>query len=188
MNRVKCGLDFSVRTFEELDRLWREGAPPPRDRGTIRLICVRLGDGAHDCPARVRLTPERGVEGDRWQGNPEYQVTLMNARVAELVSAGAAPLHAAGDNFLVELDLAEEALPPGTRLRLGSALLEVSASPHTGCKKFSARFGADALRWVNDPENRKLRLRGVNCRVVDSGEAAVGDVVEVIGRASRAAR
>ena len=167
-----------MRGYDELERLWRASPPPPRDRGTVRLICLRLGGGVHACPARVRLTPEGGVEGDRWKGSQELQVTLMNVRAAELVAAEHAPLHAAGDNFLVDLDLSAEALPAGTRLRLGSALLEVSKKPHTGCSKFNARFGPDALRWVNADDRR--RLRGVNCRVVGAGDVALGDAVEIV--------
>jgi MOSC domain-containing protein YiiM len=105
-------------------------------------------------------------------------VTLMNVRVTELICADGQPLDLPGDNFLVDLDLSEEALPAGTRLRIGSALLEVSAEPHTGCKKFSARFGLDALLWVN--EHRDRRLRGMNCRVVEPGAVAVGDAVAVV--------
>jgi MOSC domain-containing protein YiiM len=101
----------------------------------------------------------------------------MNVRVAELVADGRAPLDSPGDNFLVDLELSEEALPAGTYLRLGSALLELTVLPHTGCKKFRERFGLEALKWVN--AHRDLRLRGANCRVVESGSVAVGDPVEV---------
>jgi MOSC domain-containing protein YiiM len=171
-----------VRSYDELERLWREAPPASCDRGVVRLICVRKGQGAHECPDRVALSPETGVAGDRWIDKPERklgeQVTLMSARVAELVAGAHAPLHAAGDNFLVELDLTEASLPAGTRLRLGSALLEVSREPHTGCKKFRERFGMDALRWVND--HKPLRLRGVNCRIVAAGEVGVGDAIEVV--------
>lgn len=170
------------RTFEELERLDRDTPPAPRGRGTVRLVCVRKGGGVHAYPPRVVLTPEGGVDGDRWSAaptaDPEKQVTLMSARVAALVAGNGAPLGASGDNFVVDLELAEEALPAGTRLRLGSAILEVSAAPHTGCAKFRDRFGADALRWVS--RDRARRLRGVNCRVVEAGEAAVGDAIEIV--------
>lgn len=99
----------------------------------------------------------------------------MNARIAELVAENGTPVHMVGDNFHVDLDLSEEALPVGTRFRLGEALLEVSPVPHTGCKKFKERFGMDALTWVND--HKDLRLRGMNCRVVEGGAVAVGDAV-----------
>jgi MOSC domain-containing protein YiiM len=162
--------------------MWRETVPAPRARGVVRLICVRKGDGVHECPDHVLLTPESGVVGDRWAakpGNPDTQVTLMRADVAELVAADHAPLHAAGDNFLVDLDLGPDALPVGTSLRMGGARLAVVSTPHTGCKKFRERFGLDALKWVNEDENRRLRLRGVYCRVLEAGRVAVGDAIDV---------
>ena len=102
----------------------------------------------------------------------------MNAAVTELVAAGRQPLHEAGDNILVDFDISVENLPPGSRLRVGEALLEISAAPHTGCSKFAARFGQDALRWTNWRHWRERRLRGVNARVVQGGTVRVGDVVE----------
>jgi MOSC domain-containing protein YiiM len=171
----------AVATIEELEARWHAAEPAPGGSGEVRLICVRLGEGRHQCPDRVELTLERGVEGDRWAAaerpNPESQVTLMNARVLDLIRADGQALDTAGDNFIVDLDLAEEALPPGIRLRLGDALLEVSAEPHTGCKKFRERFGLEALKWVNDHRDR--RLRGMNCRVVEAGTVAVGDIAHV---------
>jgi MOSC domain-containing protein YiiM len=169
-----------VRTFEELERLWQ--ASPPA-RGVVRLICVRRGGAVHECPDRVLITPDGGVSGDRWADEPprdaRMQVTLMNARVAELVAAGEQPLHMAGDNFLVDFELGEAALPAGTWLRIGAALLEVSSHPHAGCKKFRERFGAEAFEWVNHRPNRARRLRGVNCRAILAGEVAVGDAIAI---------
>jgi MOSC domain-containing protein YiiM len=174
-----------MRTVDELERLWQESPAISPGRAIVRLICVREAEGVHACPTRVRVTATGGVEGDRWsagrQPDPEAQVTLMAARVAELVATDDAPLHTAGDNFLVDIDLSEEALPPGSRIKLGSAVLEISAVPHTGCAKFRERFGGDALRWVNQKDNRARRLRGVNCRVVSDGEVAVGDAIEILG-------
>jgi MOSC domain-containing protein YiiM len=172
------------RTFDELEALYTAGAPEPRDAGTVRLVCVRVGGGEHRTPERVAVTVAGGVEGDRWALDPERdtgeQVTLMSARVAKLIAADHAPLHAAGDNFLVELDLSVEALPVGTRLRLGTAELEISEIPHTGCRKYAARFGHDALKWANHVSTRGRRLRGVNARVVADGLVAVGDAIEVL--------
>ena len=171
-------------TVEELEAAWRAAAPAPRGRGTVRLICVRLGDGVHATPAQAELTTSGGVEGDRWadgeRPDPEAQVTLMNVRVTELIARDHVPLDAPGDNFQVDLDLAEDLLPAGTRLRIGSALLEVTPAPHTGCKTFRERFGLEALKWVNDRRDR--RLRGMNCRVVEAGTVALGDPVEVAAR------
>lgn len=171
----------ALPTVEELEAQWLAAESAPQGSGTVRLICVRLGDGVHECPERVEVTPERGVVGDRWAAgerpNLDAQVTLMNVRVVELIARDGMPLDAAGDNFLADLDLAVDALPGGPRLRLGGALLEVTALPHTGCKKFRERFGLDALTWVND--HRDLRLRGANCRVLEAGWVAVGDPVGV---------
>ena len=118
------------------------------------------------------MTVEDGLVGDRWargRRDLDAQITLMNVRVAELIGG---PLDLPGDNFQVDLDLSEEALPVGTRL------LEVSPAPHTGCKKLRERFGLDALTWVNDHRDR--RLRGMNCRVLEAGTVAVGDPVAVV--------
>jgi MOSC domain-containing protein YiiM len=167
-----------VLTAEDFEARWAAAEPAPRGNGTVRLICVRVEESVHETPEHVEVTVEDGVAGDRWatgRRDPDAQVTLMNVRVAELIGG---PLDLAGDNFQVDLDLSEDALPVGTRLRIGSALLEVSPAPHTGCKKFRARFGLDALIWVND--NRDRRLRGMNCRVVETGTVAVGDSVTVV--------
>lgn len=167
---MSTALDFEAR--------WAAVEPAPLASGTVRGICVRVEEGVHETPQRVELTVEDGVAGDRWaigRRDRDAQVTLMNVRVAELIGG---PLDLAGDNFQVDLDLSEEALPVGTRLRVGSALLEVSPAPHTGCKKFRERFGLDALTWVND--NRDRRLRGMNCRVLEAGAVAVGDTVAVV--------
>ncbi len=174
-----------MRTVDELERLWQESPAISPVRGIVQLICVREAEGVHACPPRVSVTASGGVEGDRWSAgaepDPEAQVTLMAARVAELVAADHTPLHTPGDNFLVDIDLSEDALPPGSRIKLGSAVLEISAVPHTGCAKFRERFGVDALRWVNHKDHRARRLRGVNCRVVSDGEVAIGDAIELLG-------
>ena len=165
----------------DFDSAWAGTETAPRGSGTVSLICVRVDEGEHDLPDRAELSVEDGLVGDRWargKRDLDAQITLMNARVARIVAANGTPAHMAGDNFQVDLDLSEEALPVGTRLRLGEALLEVSPVPHTGCKKFKERFGMEALVWVND--HKDLRLRGVNCRVVEGGAVAVGDTVAVV--------
>lgn len=174
-----------MRTFDELETLWTQSAPANPDRGTIRLICQRTGNGRHETPERAELSVQRGLLGDRWEAGenrkPDAQITLMNHRVAELIADGGA-LHAPGDNFLVDLDLSVAAMPAGTRIRLGGAVVEVTDEPHMGCKKFSARFGQDALRWINWKDHRERRLRGINCRVVEPGPVGVGDDAVVAHR------
>ena len=152
-------------------------------KGVVALAVIRVGGGEHECPEKVTLSSVDGIIGDRWNRvkdpDGEAMVTLMMSPVAKTV-VGDKPLHLPGDNFLVTLELTEDALPVGTRLRIGSAVLEVSQMPHTGCAKFSERFGSEALRWINRPDNRKRRLRGVNCKIVEDGEAGVGDTVEFV--------
>ena len=176
-----------MRTPEELERLFGERPPPPRDRGQVNLLVVRVSPGEHLTPERVEVSREKGLAGDRWakgfgfRRDVERQITLMTTAVAELVCDGQ-PLHLPGDNLLVDLDLSVDSLGVGARLRAGAALVEITKKPHLGCKKFEARFGQGALDWVNDERGRARRLRGVNCRVVESGEVRVGDVVEVVSR------
>ena len=172
-----------MRTFEELESLWTASPPPPRDNGNVRLIVLRKGNGLHETPERAEVSCERGLLGDRWeQGNPphpEAQVTLINSLAAELIVAGK-PLDLPGDNLVVDLDVSEATLPVGARVQIGTAVLEVTAKPHTGCQKFSARFGQEALRWVNWKDHRNRRLRGINCRIVTAGEVSVGDLCRVL--------
>lgn len=135
-----------------------------------------------------RVSTETGLEGDTWKErpsrhmpdnspNPQAQVTLMNSRMVALIAKSEDRWPLAGDQFYVDMDLSEENLPVGTQLALGSAVLEISAQPHTGCAKFSQRFGAEAHKFVNSLQGKPLRLRGVNARVVQAGIVRVGDVV-----------
>jgi MOSC domain-containing protein YiiM len=175
-----------MKTFEQLVELWQAAPATPADQAVVRGICVRLGGGRHARADQVEVTLDQGVVGDRWSlaADPERlsQVTIMNAVVAESIAHAGTPGADAGDNFIVDLDLSETALPIGARVRLGSALLEVTPEPHLGCGKFNERFGAGALRWVNHKAHRELRLRGVNLRVLEGGRVQVGDRVEVVTR------
>ena len=112
--------------------------------------------------------------------HPEMQVTLINARTSSLVAGTDDRRALAGDQLHVDLDLSRTNLPAGTRLELGTAVIEVTDQPHNGCKKFSARFGLAALRMVNSPTGKALRLRGLNARVVESGTVRTGDVVRKV--------
>lgn len=162
--------------------------PAPVSRGRVRLLVARGRHGARSEPGRARLSVDAGLEGDRWSSSParelDSQVTVMRHDVAGLIAAGQ-PLSLFGDNVLVDLDLSAENLPPGSRLRVGSCLVEVTPEPHTGCAKFAERFGRDALRLVSHRQWRGLNLRGIHWRVIEGGEVAVGDTVEVIERGAR---
>lgn len=174
-----------MRDLDELQRLYDSLPAAPVERGRVDLLVVRTAPGEHATPDAAQLTPEAGVVGDRWVQpmlrDKERQVTLMRTAVAELVCDGQ-PLHLPGDNLLVDLDLSAHNLPVGTRLRAGTALLEVTKKPHLGCKKFTQRFGADATRWVNTDDAKVQKLRGINCRVIEAGGVRLGDAVEVLAR------
>jgi hypothetical protein len=160
----------------------------PRDHGRVDLIVRRPAVNAREVLTEARLERAQGLVGDTWpvrpsgmtgdrSPHPDLQLTLMNGRVAALVAGGQERRPLAGDQLYVDLDLSEANLPPGTRLELGSAVIEISDKPHRGCAKFADRFGREALRFVNSPVGRELRLRGVNARVVVSGTVRVGDAI-----------
>jgi hypothetical protein len=177
---------MTARPYVELEAGLVDVRRSPADDGTVRLIVRRPAVDARELLASAELDLEQGLVGDSWRArgskgtadgsaDPEAQVTLMNARVATLLAGSSDAWSAAGDQLYVDLDLSESNLPPGTRLSLGAAVLEVSAMPHTGCAKFSGRFGLDALRFVSTPEGRAMRLRGMNARVVHGGTFRLGD-------------
>jgi MOSC domain-containing protein YiiM len=160
----------------------------PADDGRVELIVRRPGIDEREILAEAVLDPAEGLVGDQWRarGNrrtpdgsadPEDQVTIISTRVLAAIEPDRARWPLAGDQLYVDLDLGEANLPAGTRLRVGEAIVEVSAKPHTGCAKFSARFGSDALRWINGPDGRRLRMRGINARVVTAGLVRTGDPV-----------
>jgi MOSC domain-containing protein YiiM len=159
--------------------------PAPRDIGRVALVVRRRADKARETLERVELGVATGVPGDAWrrraQPDPAAELTVMQREVAELIANGQ-PLTVFGDNLFLDLDLSAENLPPGSRVRCGRALLEVTPRPHDGCRKFAARFGHDALRFVSGRELRPRNLRGIYMRVVAAGEVAVRDVVEVVSR------
>jgi MOSC domain-containing protein YiiM len=159
---------------------------PPADDGEIALVVVRPDPGERITPARVKLTPNGGVEGDRWLKRenplPAAQVTVMRADVARVLCNGH-PLSLFGDNLLVHLDLSLANLPAGTRVMVGTALCEVTEKPHTGCVKFSDRFGQAARDLTGAEGFKELRLRGLYVRVIEAGEVGPGDRMRVLARA-----
>ncbi len=159
----------------------------PRDAGRVVALVTRVVDGGRrESLERALLTVADGMPGDAWArkspGKPEAQLAVMQAGVAALI-ANRQPLALFGDNLFLDLDLSAQNLPIGSRLRAGAVVLEVTPKAHNGCRKFRGRFGDDALRFVAHPERRHLNLRGIYLRVIDEGEVAVGDAVEVIARA-----
>ena len=170
----------------------------PKDDGVLELIVRRPRVGEREVLEEGRLDPAEGLVGDSWKGrgssrtpdgsaHPDMQLNVMNSRVLALVAQGKERWRLAGDQLIIDMDLSDENLPAGTRLALGSAVIEVTDQPHTGCHKFVARFGLDAMKFVNSPAGRRLRLRGLNARVVRPGVIRAGDVVRKIRGAGRAA-
>jgi hypothetical protein len=160
----------------------------PRDVGTIELIVRRPAVEKREVIERAELDLTEGVVGDCWlergsrsmpdgSANPDAQVTVMGARAAAAVAGDREHWPLAGDQLYVDLDLSGEHLPPGTRLQVGSAVLEVTAIPHTGCGKFVRRFGIEAMKFVNSPVGRELNLRGINTKVVVAGTVSAGDEI-----------
>jgi MOSC domain-containing protein YiiM len=156
-------------------------ARSPRDDGTVEMIVRRPAVDRREIVTQARVEPGSGLEGDSWGSRPhpssEAEITLMNARCIALLAGDVDRWPLAGDQLYVDIDLSTANLPPGARLRIGTVLLEVSGRPHTGCSKFSARFGAEALAFVNSDEGKAMRLRGMNCRVVEGGVVSAGDRV-----------
>jgi MOSC domain-containing protein YiiM len=161
----------------------------PRNEGRLMLIVRRTHVDERELIPEGSLHPEEGLVGDSWKARStrypkdravNTQITMINARAIALIAQDPDRWPLAGDQLYIDLDLSDDNLPPGTRLVLGSAILEVSAVPHTGCKKFSSRFGIDAMKFVNSPEGKRLHLRGINARVIQAGTIRVGDLAQKI--------
>ena len=159
----------------------------PADRGRVVLVVSRPAVDQRELPAEAVLDQASGLAGDNWlargskstedgSADPERQITVMNARVAELVAGGTERMPLAGDQLYIDLDLSLANLPAGSLLAVGQAVLRISDAPHLGCAKFVERFGAEAMRFVNSRLGRQLRLRGMNARVVVPGIVRPGDL------------
>lgn len=172
-------------TRESLDVRLPELRALSTAEGTLELIVARPSEGERATPATAEVTIEDGLVGDRWKPyveangslGREAQLTIASTHLLGLIAEPERwPL--AGDNLLVDMGLDAETLPAGSRLAIGDTLIvQISELPHTGCAKFSARFGSDALKFINSPEGRTLRLRGVNAKVIVPGTISTGDAV-----------
>lgn len=163
----------------------------PADQGRLELIVRRPAVDQREVLAEATLDTTDGLLGDTWRArgsgrtpdrsaDPDKQLTVMNARLAALIAGDPQRRPLAGDQLYLDLDLSETNLPPGSRLAMGGAVIEITAPPHTGCAKFAARFGRDALRFVNSPVGRQLRLRGANARIVVPGTVRRGDEIRKV--------
>ena len=172
-------------TLSVLETRFAAGPRAPSDRGRVGMLVTRHSGGRRETLERVALTPEFGMPGDSWSRQrhpvPDAQLAVMQLDVARLIANGQ-PLTLFGDQMFLDLDLSDANLPPGTLLRAGTATLAVTPEPHNGCRKFRARFGDDALRFVSTREWRHLNLRGVYMRVIEPGDIAQDDPVQVLQR------
>ena len=180
-------------TGEQLDAGLDHIRLSPADSGTLLMIVRRPDVNKRDIVTEGRLDVEDGLVGDTWKDrgststpdggpNPEAQVTIINSRALDLMAQSEDRWPLAGDQLVIDIDMSMENLPPGTQLSIGSAVIEISEKPHTGCVKFADRFGKDALRFVSTPLAMDMRLRGVNTRVVQSGTIRAGDLVEKVAQ------
>jgi len=179
------------RTLSDLEQHLDHLRESPRGRGTLELVVARPRVGKRTVLDEAQLDEVLGLVGDSWSErrywrtpenppNPLKQITVMNHRMVALLSESPEEQALAGDQLYVDLDLSVEHLPAGSRLAVGSAVIEVSEPAHTGCKKFVKHFGEDAMRFVNGREGRQLRLRGLNARVVVPGPVRPRDLVVVL--------
>jgi hypothetical protein len=177
------------RTTAELLAALEDVKASPPDTGVLELIVRRPGDGERDVLEVGELTKEDGLVGDDWlargsrqspDGSAELprQLTIMNSRAAAMFAGDRSRWPIAGDQLYIDLDISESNLPPGTRVRIGATVVEVSVEPHTGCHKFTKRFGLDATAFLRSDEGRPYRLRGLNARVIEPGTIRTGDKVE----------
>lgn len=174
-------------TMAELEAGLDEIRQAPKDEGVLELIVRRPQTEEREILTAGQLDLVEGLMGDNWKtrgsgatpdgsAHPEMQLNIMNARATALVAQSKDRWHLAGDQLYVDMDLSEENMPAGTQLALGTAIVEVTPIPHNGCKKFVARFGLDAMKFVNSPVGKELHLRGICAKVVQPGMIRVGDV------------
>ena len=172
--------------MEELQAALDTIRQSPRDGGTLDLIVRRPGVDKREVLEQGELDSREGLVGDTWNmrsssrtpdgsPHPDMQLNVINSRLIDLVAQDRNRWPLAGDQLYLDFDLSAENLPPGTRLSLGTAIIEVTPEPHTGCGKFVSRFGVDAMKFVNSTLGRQLRLRGLNAKVVTPGVIRVGD-------------
>ena len=179
-------------TIDELNSGLPEILSSPKDEGNLRAIVIRPARGERCDLQSCEISLALGTHGDHWakggwkstedgKPHPDVQICIMNSRCIQLIAQERSNWPPAGDNLFIEMDLSQKNMPPGTRLRIGSAEIEITDVPHNGCAAFIRRYGRDAAVFVNSGEGKRLRLRGIYGRVVKDGLVSVGDRVVKLG-------
>jgi hypothetical protein len=175
-------------SIAELDGLCATAlSAAPRDSGRIVQLCVRPDVNKRAFPEVLELCPRRGAIGDRWEWrtwmhlpdgspDPRVQLALMDHRILAFLQDLTGCSHHPGDTCLLDLDLHADRLPAGSRLQIGSAVLEISDVENDACGKFATHYGAEVFSWIRAPANRARRLRGAFARVVQGGLVRNGDL------------
>lgn len=182
-------LEVTHLSMAELEAGMDDILRSPKDNGVLKMIVRRPQEDEREVLDSGELDLVHGLVGDNWKArgskhtadgsaNINMQLSIMNSRAIALVAHDQERWPLAGDQLYIDMDLSADNLPPGACLALGTAVIEVSAQPHTGCWKFSSRFGTDATKFVNSPEGKRLHLRGINAKVVQGGIIRVGDVLK----------
>lgn len=176
-------------TMQELEAALDHLRQAPKDDGLLQLIVCRPNVDQRQEMEQAELDPLKGLIGDNWivrgssrtpdgSSHPDMQINIMNSRVTALVAQEKERWSLAGDQLYIDMDLSKENLPAGSHIQVGSAVLQVSPQPHTGCHKFVARFGLDAMKFVNSEIGKQLCLRGINAKVVQAGVVQVGQTAK----------
>lgn len=181
-------LHVSLRQLEEgLDLIKKS----PNDNTLVDMIVCRPTEGNRKILQEGFLDKGKGLIGDNWIdrgssksadgcSHPDMQLNIMNSRSIALIAQQKNRWQLAGDQLFIDINLTDKNIPAGTRLSIGDAIIEVTAIPHNGCKKFTDRFGIDAVKFVNSPIGKELHLRGINAKIIKSGKIKVGDIVKKI--------
>ncbi len=160
----------------------------PEDDGVLEAIVIRPGPGLREELQKCEISLAGGTHGDHWatgcwlstedgEPHPDVQICIMNSRCIAHIAQQRERRALVGDNLFIDLDLRPENLPVGQRLRIGTAVIEITDTLHTGCASFAEHYGKSAVVFVNARKGSALRLRGVYARVVEDGRVTAGDRV-----------
>ena len=145
-----------------------------KEAAVIKAVCISEKKGQQKHPVdQIRLLPDVGIPGDAHAGNWHRQVSLLGtdsvARLQEKVRIPLFPGEFA-ENILCE-GICLYRLPVGTKLRIGSALCEVTQigkECHADC----------AIR--QQAGDCVMPREGIFVRVLEEGTAKAGDQIQII--------